>query len=388
VTLPSLHQFMPSAAPGDALSDQAFLLRRWLRELGFTSDLFAEYIAPELQAKVYPLSAYRRARAETLAVYHHGLGSRVVDFLLTTPLRLILIYQNVTPPEFYRRWHATFVRDLDWGLKQLHALRERTVLALGASAYTEAELRAYGFEVTGILPVTLDESQYTVETRSLSSLPHASLHTNSVSPNTVSAATPEAQLSALGPRLLSLGRLVPNKRIEDLFKLLYCYRQVEPEARLWLVGRVPHWLPAYRAWLDEILTSLKLRDAVELGGYVSQTALLQRFRQADVYLSMSEHEGFGKPLAESMYLGLPVLAYAAAAVPDTLGRAGILFRAKHFEALVEVIQILRADPAWRQRLIARQRQRAQAFLPGAVRPLWVNYLRGLGLLSGAEAARA
>ena len=213
------------------------------------------------------------------------------------------------------------------------------------------------------MPVTLDEQKYA---------------------NSSAAPAPPP---APRPRLLSVGRLVPNKCIEDLFKLLHCYRQVEPQARLWLIGRVPPWLPAYQAWLEEILISLNLRDAVELGGYVSQTDLLQRFRQADVYLSMSEHEGFGKPLVESMYLGLPVLAYAAAAVPDTLGGAGLLFHAKHYAALVEAIEILRTDPALRRRVVARQRERAQAFLPVAVQPLWENYLQGLGLLDKRETPR-
>jgi glycosyltransferase involved in cell wall biosynthesis len=90
---------------------------------------------------------------------------------------------------------------------------------------------------------------------------------------------------------------------------------------------------------------------------------------------MSEHEGFGKPFIESMYLDLPILAYAAGGVPDTLGGVGVLFHHKDYEALAEVVDILVRDVHLRQRIIARQRERVQMFLEPQVREVWESLLK-------------
>lgn len=136
----------------------------------------------------------------------------------------------------------------------------------------------------------------------------------------------------------------------------------------------------YEAWLKEIAVSLGIHEAVEFTRAVSQADLLTYYRHSAVYISMSEHEGFGKPLIESMYLGVPVLAYAATAVPGTMGEAGVLFHAKHYEAVAEMVDVLVKDTALRQRLIARQRERAQAFLEPHTRQIWTLALQALGAL--------
>jgi glycosyltransferase involved in cell wall biosynthesis len=120
-------------------------------------------------------------------------------------------------------------------------------------------------------------------------------------------------------------------------------------------------------------------DGLTLTGKVSQADMVAHLRAADFFVSMSEHEGFGVPLIESMVLGLPVLAYGAAAVPETMGSAGLLFFDKDYEALAELIDLLLDDPALRQRLIAGQRARAQSFLEPAVRGQFMERLREVGL---------
>jgi glycosyltransferase involved in cell wall biosynthesis len=177
-----------------------------------------------------------------------------------------------------------------------------------------------------------------------------------------------------GPNLLFVGRLVPNKRQEDLVKLLHACRRILPTARLFLVG--VEWVAGYADWLAELARSLGVEDRVVMPGRVSQPDLLAYYRLANLYVSMSEHEGFGKPLVESMYLGVPVLAFAAGAVEETLGGCGVLFRHKHYPALAELVDLLLADEGLRERLVARGRARAAAFLAPAVREQWGDYLCG------------
>ncbi|MDW8064563.1 MAG: glycosyltransferase [Anaerolineae bacterium] len=346
-----LHQFIIGATPGDAITDHAFVIQRWLREDGFASEIYAESIHPLLHGKVKFYHDYRPSFPGELVILHHSIGSDLVDYLLQQDLQFLVIYHNITPPLFFQSVDPVLVTQMQRGRRQLEYLRERTVLALGVSSFNEAELREAGFAHTGILPLLLDPSQYDVE-------PNLELM---------------RRYQDEGPRLLFVGRLVPNKKQEDLIKLLYFYRRIEPSARLFLVG-VP-WVPAYAEWLKELAEELGLDQAVVFTGHVSQQDLVTYYRLADVYVSMSEHEGFGKPLIEAMYMGVPVLAYAASAVPETMGGAGILFHAKEYEALAELVDLILKDGDLKARIIARQRKRAEEFLEPAVRRKWEGFLK-------------
>ncbi len=347
---PPLHQVIVGAMIGDAITDEALLIRRWLREAGYRSEIYAESIHPALEHDVRSWYTYRRHAGEARLIYHHSIGTSVVDRLLELPLRLILIYHNVTPPAFFAAVNPALARQLQLGHEQLATLRELTDLALADSAYNAEDLRQAGFEHTGVLPISLDPDRYTLA-------PNPEL---------------QARFQNSGPRLLFVGRMAPNKKQEDLIKLMYYYRRIDPAARLLLAG--DPWVPAYDQWLRELTAHLGLRDAVVFVGHVSQADLVTYYGLADVYVSMSEHEGFGKPLIESMYLGVPVLAYAAAAVRGTLGEAGLLFRHKHYEALAEAVDVLVRETPLRRRIIARQRDWARQFLEPAVKDTWRRLL--------------
>ncbi len=341
-----LHQVIVGAMIGDAITDEALLIRRWLREAGYQSEIYAEAIHPALEREVRSWHTYRPGQGEARIIYHHSIGSQTVDRLLAWPPRLILIYHNVTPPAFFASVNPALARQMQLGREQLATLRGRTDLALADSAYNAEELRQAGFERTGVLPISLDPGRYAIP-------PNLEL---------------QARFKDSGPLLLFVGRLVPNKKQEDLIKLLYFYRRIDPAARLLLAG--DPWVPAYEQWLRELTVYLGLQEAVLFAGHITQADLVTYYGLADVYVSMSEHEGFGKPLIESMYLGLPVLAYAAAAVRGTLGEAGLLFRHKHYEALAEAVNLVVREAALRERMIARQRNWAEQFLEPAVKRTW------------------
>ncbi len=94
---------------------------------------------------------------------------------------------------------------------------------------------------------------------------------------------------------------------------------------------------------------------------------------------MSEHEGFGVPLIESMLLGLPVVAYGAAAVPETMGGAGVVFHHKEFEHLAELVAIIHEDAPLRRRVVEKQRAHVEHFLEPQVRGQFFSYLEQIGL---------
>ncbi|MDT8306468.1 MAG: glycosyltransferase family 4 protein [Anaerolineae bacterium] len=350
-----LHQFLAGALPGDAITDQALLLRKWLRAWQFSSDIFAEHVDPSLSGEVQQALAYRPQRGESLCIYHHSIGSTLVERFIASNRRLLLIYHNVTPPHFLMAVDPPLAQRATAGRRQLEQLLPLSDLALADSPYNERELALAGFGRTGVLPIMLDESQYQGITDSEIISRHAQQ----------------------APLLLFVGRLAPNKRQEDLVKLLFYVRRLHPNAHLVLVGE--NWMPAYTAWLRDFVGQVGLTQAVTLTGRVSQEKMVSYYHRADFYVSMSEHEGFGKPLLESMHLGLPVLAYAAAAVPSTLGDAGILFHKKDYPVIAELIDLLLRRPDLRQRLVVKGRERATAFSPEQVSEHFRMYLEAAGV---------
>ncbi len=346
-----LHQFCESAIAGDAITEQALLIRRWLRNSGYQSEIYTEHCRLEMENEVLPISSYRRQRDEDVLIYHHAIGATVADRLLQLKMPTILIYHNITPPEFFSQTDPALSRQLALGRSQLMALQRQTLLALGDSDYNELELREFGYKNTGVLPIVLAPADYDLDP----------------DPQVI------ARFSDGRKNLLFLGRVAPNKKQEDLLKLLLYYRRIEPEARLILVGSAR--MINYVNWLHDFAFTLDITDGVVFTGHVSHAEMLAYFKVADLYVSMSEHEGFGKPLIESMYLDLPVLAYASTAVPYTLGDAGVLFHHKHYEALAEVVDILVRDSELRQKIIEGQQRRVQEYLEPQVHEQFKEYLK-------------
>jgi glycosyltransferase involved in cell wall biosynthesis len=350
-----LHQVLDTVLGGDAVSDHAFLMREWLRGMGFESDIFVANSGPGLESEVRQFMPGSFS-ADDLVVYHHAIGSTVVEHLITRGVPLILIYQNITPPNFFQDADPATAGYLVLGREQLQRMRPYTSLALGASPYSEAELIEVGFEQTGVLPLVFDEAAYHV---------HGDRNAGE---------KPEEN----GPVLLFLGRVVPHKRQEDLVKLLFFLRRISPDARLVLVGGLNE--KNYVDWLRHFVKRYGLEDAVTFAGHKVLKEIAGYYRSADLFVSMSEHEGFCKPLIESMYFELPVMAFASTAVPSTLGGAGVLFKDKDYEALAELADMLIRDQDLRRRVVAGQKERLQDFLEPNVREQWREYLQKLELL--------
>ncbi|MCO5193301.1 MAG: glycosyltransferase [Anaerolineae bacterium] len=346
------HQFLEGATTGDAVSDHAFDIQRWLREWGYDSSIYAWHSDGDATDRVLPLSAYRRSGSEQFAIYHHSTGSESAEFLLRHQLPLVLIYHNMTPPAFLRHVDAVWQHAADKGMRQLLALRPQTMLALGVSLLNQRELAQLGFTNTDILPIALNEADYDF-------------------PDDLTT----VEALAGQETLLFVGRFAPNKRQEDLVKLLALVCRIRPNAQLALVG--DPWTVGYADRVRQMAATLGVADRILLPGKVSRTALTTYYRHAVLYVSMSEHEGFGKPFIESMYFGLPFLAFGAEGVVETVGDAGVLFVEKDFGRIAATVDLLIDNDAIRSRLQLQQKQRVQQFLAPTVATRLRNYLTTL-----------
>jgi glycosyltransferase involved in cell wall biosynthesis len=295
--------------------------------------------------------------AENVLLLHFSLGysPEVMAWVRGIPDRKVLVYHNITPPAYFAGINDVYFEAAEMGRRQLDALRTVTEGAWGDSAYNCRELEERGWEHLGVLPIIFDAQRYAVR--------------------------PDRRVLkrwADGPNVLFVGRTSPNKCFEDLILTFYeLKRHVRPDARLLLVGSA-HGMALYLEYLQALVEKLDLPDVL-FAGHVSNAALMAYYRRADVYLSMSEHEGFGVPLLESMHFGVPIVAYKATAVPETLGQSGVLVARKEYPVVAELIGLLLEDEALRRRIVARQRERLAHFTPPQVRERLRALLNDLGL---------
>ena len=356
----AVHQVVVAAAPGDAVTNSALEFRMLLRGLG-PSELFAHYIDPALEGDVHQLRAFDAiagARSDRdLLLAHGSIGDPAFfDFVRTRSERLGLVYHNISPADRYDEYDAAFANLLRSGRDDIASLAGRVVLALAPSRFNADELVALGYHDVRVSPLIVDA---------------ASLR--ELQPD---AAT-TAELDAIdGPVLLSVGQLLPHKAQERLVMAFHVFTTyARPDAQLLLVGASRS--PAYRSRLQRYVDELGLTN-VRFVGSVSDAVLAAHFRRADVYVSASEHEGFCVPLLEAMAFGVPVVARACGAVPETMedagiclpGDAGALVFAAAVERLID-------DAALRERLIARGTQRLAAFDVDDARTTFLAHVRSV-----------
>jgi L-malate glycosyltransferase len=335
-----INQWVPAAHGGDAIGDSARRMRDLLRRMGHESDLFALTIDDELAGDVRPF-ADPDARSGDLTIFHYALPSPMTAAFATVPGGRIVQYHNVTPAAYFAPYDPALFRLALIGREELSMLVGRVDLALGVSEYNRQELEAIGFERTGVLPLAMDLTRVTRR-----------------------AARPALDY-ALDDELVNflfVGRIAPNKKIEDHIKLAEHYkRYVDAYYRFIFVGRydaVPRYYSTIRALMAEYRL---LNERFIFTGPVPDADLAAYYRNAAVYVSLSEHEGFCAPLIEAMAADVPVLAYAAAAVPETLGGAGVQFAPKDLEHAAELLGALAFDDDLRATVIAGQRRRLADF---------------------------
>jgi glycosyltransferase involved in cell wall biosynthesis len=340
-----INQWVPAAHRGDAIGDSARTVRDMLRAQGHTSDVFALTIDDELRGDVLPFADAAAERGD-VTIFHFALPSPMTEAFARLRGARVLQYHNITPAHFFAPYAPGLFRLAALGRRELQSLAGRVDLALGDSEFNRRELEDLGFTRSGVFPIAVDTARIT-------------------------GAPPRPALEQiLGDGLINIlfvGRIVPNKRIEDHIRLAEVYkRYVDSYYRFVFVGRYDG-VPSYYAQVRALVAEFKmLPDRFWFTGPVPNEDLGAFYRWADAYVSLSEHEGFCVPLVEAMAADVPILAYAAGAVPETLGGAGLLFAPKDLEVAAEMLGLLVYDRPLRQRVVAGQRRRLADFSPARI----------------------
>jgi glycosyltransferase involved in cell wall biosynthesis len=343
-----IHQFHGVVAYGDAIGNHILNLQRMLRKLGHTSEIFTGSAQRNFEGRAWPFTKYHKfSSPDNVLLCHFSIGysTQVMSWLQSIPDRKVIIYHNITPHQYFAGISETFYENARAGREQLRQLCMLTQAGWGDSDFNRRELVQIGWQQTAVLPIVFEPAMHQLKP---------------------SRAVLKRYQPTTGPNMLFVGRLAPNKKFEDLILTLYHLKHIEPQARLFLVGTADQ-METYQDYLQALIKRLNL-DNVILTGHISRKELVAYYQVADVYLSMSEHEGFGMPLLESMYFDVPVVAFNAAAVPETMGGAGILVTRKDHAVIAELVSLLARDTTLRTRVLERQRRRWQEFTPEALMP--------------------
>jgi len=339
--MPSLHQFVAGFRQYDAISDEALLMRRIFRGWGYASDIFAQpsRIAPERQREAGDVAEFaRRCSPDDNVLLHLSIGADINDVFARLPCRKLILYHNITPPSYFRVVDPAAARALERGRRQARALATAATVTMADSAFNASELAEMGYSDVKVLPLLAESA-------------------------TQPAAADRRTLAAFGDgmvNVLFVGRCAPNKRIEHALQAFLFFQKAMGRPTRFIHAGSTAGLERYLYMLTALVRDIGIENVV-FTGPVTQAGLNALYQRADLFLCMSEHEGFCVPILEAMAHDVPVVARAAGAVPETMDGAGILCGDLHFKAIAEMMCRLTTDRDLRSAVTNRQRQRMRSY---------------------------
>lgn len=337
-----IDQVVHILAHNDAIGTHVMKMREVLRVAGFESDIYAGEVHPELRHESRPVTELPpQKQPGSWILFHHSIGTEVAEAVLRRSEPLLIDYHNITPASLVDRWAPWVTEELQLGITQLEALAPKAVYGLAHSDFSARELQRAGCAETSVVPP-------------LFALPDRADTTDEYA-NTLGAL--RAAKTAGGSDWLFVGRISPHKAQHDLIKALAAsHRFFDPDNRLHLVGTSLG--TDYPRALVRFADRLGVSASLEMTGAVSASVLSAYLSAADVFVCASDHEGFCVPIVEAMGRGIPVVAYDAAAVGETVGGAGMLVTDKSSLEFAATVNRVTTDDALRSRLDELGRTRA------------------------------
>ncbi|MCR5425844.1 MAG: glycosyltransferase family 4 protein [Lachnospiraceae bacterium] len=303
-----LIQMLTIVAFGDAISNHSIALRKRFEEAGVDSRIYAEAIDERVPEGIADTLEHYTQQEGDIILYHfstgHWMNRKILEY---DKAKLYLDYHNITPEKYYIGYNKGAVGNCISAREDLRFLSDKVVGCISDSAYNRRELSTIGFKCPSIVgPILISYEDY-----------------NRTPDEKVIKQYAEDDFT----NVLFVGRIVPNKRFEDVIEAFAYYQKYYNErSRLFLVGTAAD-TNLYYDELVHYVNRLHVKNVI-FPGHISFPAILAYYRSSDLFLCMSDHEGFCVPLVESMYFRIPIVAFDSSAVGDTLGGGGILLKEK------------------------------------------------------------
>jgi len=348
-------QVVVSLQQGDAIGNETFALH----EIFKSHSIPNEIVFLENKGKVFDTKYIRTGKQvdgfkfleSDLIIIHESMGNKKLHEIRNLPNAKINRYHNITPGKYFQRYRADLAHlGLDQGRRDIMAASKNYSLAIADSNFNAQELLAGGYTKIKVIPVFIPFQRF-------SKVKELANHTQHKKRKT--------------KRILFVGRLVPNKKVEDLIRLFQLYHSVvNKNSELLIVGQ-PHF-DLYFAELTSLVQTYKLEEKVIFKRFVSDKELAKLYSESDVFITMSEHEGFCVPVVEAMYMGLPVMARSDTATGETLGESGIKIKSLDYDMIAETINEVVNNNDFRQALVDTQFLRLKEFEHEKIEQQWLK----------------
>ncbi len=328
----AIHQFLTGFSRGDAISDYTIEIQKILKSRGYNSEIFCEYLDPRYKSKGYRFAKYFDYKSEDdLIIFHYSMGSYIVPFVYEEAKRIILIYHNISPHYYFRNINLNVYKECLLGREWLSLFVNRVEKAIADSEYNKKELEDFGFKNVKVLPIKINFNKFDEETSSALINKYRNSRIN----------------------WIYIGRIAPHKKIEDVIMTFYFYqRYFCSRSGLFLVG-IYKGFERYYYSLIRMIKDLGIRDVI-FTSHASTRILSSLLRASDIFIILSEHEGFCVPLLEAMYCGVPVVASEAGAIPYTLKDAGVIVKERNYLAIAALINEILNNTDLRNKIIQQQ----------------------------------
>lgn len=328
-----INQFHSGSAAGDAITNQMLLIQAILRKEGYESEIYVEHIGEGLGNRLKKINSYK-GQEDAILLVHHSMGFDCFEKIIGLPDKKVLIYHNITPERFFEdEGIKKYIRK---GLAQLKEYKNHVVYSIADSNYNRKDMIRQGYDKVDVMPVQVSLNRF----------------------DDLEIVKEIKEKYQSSTNILFVGRVVQNKCQDDLIKCFSLYaKYFDADSHLFLAGDLG--MEGYVAQLKELCREREVEDKVLFLGKVSERELKTYYELADIFLSMSEHEGFGVPLLEAMKAGVPVVAYSSSAIPETMGGAGILLSQKNYTVTAGLIHELISDKGLYEKIKSKQFERIE-----------------------------
>lgn len=337
---PCIVQLVSSLNFGDAVGNEVLSFKRELQKRGFKTEIFAETIHKKIPANAAEkFNKLPELREQDIVIYHFSSKCGMFETVKKLKCKVIMRYHNVTPPIFFHGFDANAEKVTATGLKQAQELKDYVDYCLPVSEFNKNDLLAMGYTCPmTVVPILIQFEDYAQKP----------------------AQTVIDKYNDGITNILFVGRMAPNKKVEDVISCFEHYKRVyDNTARLFLVGSFGEEDKYYLS-LKKLIKKLGVQDVI-FPGHIPFNEILAYYKVADVFLCLSEHEGFCVPLVEAMYFRVPIIAYDSSAISSTLGGSGVLIEDKAPENTAAEIHKLIDNKAVADTVVEQQSARLRDF---------------------------
>lgn len=348
-------QLLPTLSYGDGVGNDTLAIDKIIKEMGYTTKIYAENIDSRISKNlVDKIEKMPKLDKQDIIIYHLSTGSVLNDKLKDYRGRKLIIYHNVTPPHFFKQYSRISYDLCKKGREGIQKLSQVAEYCWADSEYNKQELQENGYQCKiDVVPIVIPFEDYAKEADKAILKQYCDDWVN----------------------IVFVGRIVPNKKQEDIIKTFYYYKKyINPKSRLFLVGSY-QGNEVYYERLRKYIEQLDLDD-IYITGHIKFNEILSYYRLADVFLCMSEHEGFCIPLLEAMYFQIPIVAYSYTGVKDTLSYAGFQLENKDCKIAAEMVNRLIEDCELRKKIVVQQNERLKEFDYSKTKEKIVSNLKG------------